>query len=885
MLPAPILYPPRQYDRDCRAVFPTVQRASIQTLPSPHTPRRATAPPSPIPLPLPHHLPLPPLVHHRFPFVHPPPTPSLLSTVTSTFFTTRTFCLSPITTLWSRFVSPPHPPTPTHPAPSSSSSPSLPPSSSPPLVFPDQWSACPSPLLAWSFAFLSLHDLARCHSVSHAWYALLTQHPLSPLCFASSSLALPPSSPWTPAGLQSLFDSLPYLSALSFARLSTTLSPSPPTPSPATAPTNALQPVPLPSPPTPSPNPSPHLSPLLSLHHLRALLLPYLPLTNSDLFSLSAHLPQLEVLVLHLPSHSDGLSAVGFAHLSVMRRLAHLIVQYEEGEGGGEGGGDGDGDGVREAMIEKQECWLAMMRCKSLRVLNLTRSGRAAQEVEVWQARRKERDEKKRKESQSRPTSTSPTPATGAAADAQHLAAADGAPPASNPSPPASPSHNRRASVPISSSLHALDCRAQTLLSLPSSASFSFSLFFSAFSASLRSFTFSSLASHVTDVPLYAEVEAAVLAALPSFLCLQEVQLNVMSLSLSSLQSLTALAHRLLSFALSRSLLMRTSDRMSPQANSCLQGSVESWGSISPSAFVSFLSSFPHLASLRLQNLPFVTSDSFPSLVAAVPVLHSLHISLIPLSHTALSSLYNLPSLLYLELTIDDIPSTTPPTPRTPSELHTWQQMSARYREWEKRWRLGRVGISEEEEEEARERRRMKEEEEGRRRRWIRRKQMEEGHWDDTLEEEFMNDEEEDEEGEKERESSEAAGRYEGQVLAVWQQLFYLDRLKDGDHHRQAYARARWVERKVAEAEMEVRRRMAEEEEEKVELQVTDLMEGDEEVELDELQLMEEMRQAKATRGMKQSPIVRAAVPATELRNGSAHNVGDGGEDWENVPL
>ena len=273
-----------------------------------------------------------------------------------------------------------------------------------------------------------------------------------------------------------------------------------------------------------------------------------------------------------------------------------------------------------------------------------------------------------------------------------------------------------------------------------------------------------------------------------------------------------------------------------------------------------------------------------------MPNLHSLHVSLIPLNHTALSALFTLPYLLYLELTVDDPP---PPPQRTEDEVRVWLQMSSSYREWEKRWRLGRMGISEEEEEEGRLRLRAREVEDAKRRRWVRLKRIEEGEWDEALEEEFMNDEEDEEgEGEGEEEGgrggglNEAAQQYEGQVLAVWQQLFYLDRLRDGDHQRQAHARTRWRERQREQAQAELRRQMAEEaEEEEKGLQVTDLVEGEEvDEELDELQMMDEMREGRARR-VKQSPIVKAAVPSMEVRDGVEQSVGEGGEDWENVPL
>ena len=809
----------------------------------------------------------PPLVHHRFPYARPAPIPSVLSTFAGALFTTRS-CFAPITALFTRLLYS----TPT-PQPNASASKSLPSSAvnggggakgnagvveEDALVFPDQWSGCPSSLLAWSFSYLLLEDLLRCRQVSHAWHALLTSHPLSPLCHASASLALPTPSRWTTRSLRALFNSVPFLTALSFSRLDDDLATATPTPLTPAPSANALQPVPLPA--VPLDPQTAHLHTVFQLHSLRVLLLPFFPLTNADLFQISAHLPTLEVLSLQLPSHSDTLSAVGFAHLSVMRRLAHLIVQYEDVHlDAVVSGDDGEEGGVREAMIVKQECWLAMMRCKSLRALTLVRNGRALEEVDVWQARRKERDERKLKQQ-----TTSPTPVAGE----------EKAP--GEPSPPASPSHSRRASVPIPSSLHALDCRAQTLLSLPSSSSFSFSLFFSAFSANLRSFTFSSLAAHVNDVPLYTDIEMAVLAALPSFSSLQEVQLNLMSLTLSSLQPLTALAPRLLSFALSRSLLMRESEPLSPHATTCLQHCMSSWGTISADSFNAFLRSFPLLASLRLQNLPFVTSESFPALVAAVPNLHSLHVSLISLDHVALSALFSLRSLVYLEVTVDE-----PVEQRTADEVAVWLEMSVRYREWEKRWRLGRMGVHEEEEEEIREKRRAEAVQEARRRRWIRLKQIEEGQWDDTLEEEFMNDDdEEDDDGDR----HEAERTYESDVLAVWQQLFYLDRLRDGDHHRQAVAKARWRERRQSQMAMAAQR-MAMVEDEL--LEVTDLEEGEEDDELDEVQVMDEVRSSARTMSSKPSPVLASALHSLVASAREERRLREDGEeqDWDNVPL
>ena len=191
--------------------------------------------------------------------------------------------------------------------------------------------------------------------------------------------------------------------------------------------------------------------------------------------------------------------------------------------------------------------------------------------------------------------------------------------------------------------------------------------------------------------PLYFDIEQAVLAALPTFLSLQHLALTLTSLTLASLQPLTALAPRLLSLSLSRSLALSSERPLSPQASSWLSPSVSSWQSVAPHAFVSFLSAFQHLASLQLHNLPFVTSGLFPfACRRGCRPLHSLHLSLQPLSSaTALSSLLSARHLLYLEVTIDDAVWTAEEERQS---VDVWLQLSLRCKEWEKRWAAGPNG-------------------------------------------------------------------------------------------------------------------------------------------------------------------------------------------------
>ena len=221
-------------------------------------------------------------------------------------------------------------------------------------MFVDQWSACPSLLLAWSFAFLPVSDVLRCRAVCHAWQALLTSHPLSPVCLRLL-LAGPAcrASRWSTRALLAVFRSLPLLTALSFSPLDEAMAqvveaetaPVPLPPAAAAATVNGLAPVALPSAVV---NPrTAHLHSVFALHHLRVLLLPVLrpALSNADLFAISAHLPLLEVLTLSLPSSSaasQSLSAVGFAHLSVMQHLAHLAVEYYDMHDGRSGSRGGD---------------------------------------------------------------------------------------------------------------------------------------------------------------------------------------------------------------------------------------------------------------------------------------------------------------------------------------------------------------------------------------------------------------------------------------------------------------------------------------------------------------------------------------------------------------
>ena len=590
-----------------------------------------------------------------------------------------------------------------------------------------------------------------------------------------------------------------------------------------------------------------------------------------------------------------------------MQHLAHLAVEYYDMHDGGQeaeaeaaavrsrrvvggvyGSGssesDGDGhEGTRVCMINKQECWLAIMRCKALRVLQLTRNGRAVDEVEVWQSRRRERDEKERrkrageeeqKQKQLQLLKQADTVASTAADGTAAVNGGSTSPPPAAASVSSSPSHSRRASVPIQSSLHALHLQTQTLLSLPSSSSFTFSLFFSSFSSSLLSLTFTSSTTRVADVPLYFDIEQAVLAALPTFLSLQHLALTLTSLTLASLQPLTALAPRLLSLSLSRSLALSSERPLSPQASSWLSPSVSSWQSVAPHAFVSFLSAFQHLASLQLHNLPFVTSASFPSLVAALPSLHSLHLSLQPLSATALSSLLSARHLLYLEVTIDEAVWTAEEERQS---VDVWLQLSLRYKEWEKRWRLGRMGVEEEEEEDRRLKASTDRRDARRRRRHQRATMMQEGDWTEQLEEDFMNDDDDDADDEPQQQQAEGGEgaavpvrrRYEADVLSVWQQLFYLQRLKDGDHLLQARARLRWEARQEAARALAAQAAGGKEEEQKRLYHKVELEEEGDDVEL----ALDEAEQAEPR-------------TITRVRAGSVNTSREEGrEDWENVPL
>jgi len=781
-----------------------------------------------------------PLIHHTFPVVQPAPLPSLFVSMAGALLSTRV-CLAPISGFWSWLTSTTSATATADSTASSATAAQQKEEDDGVVVVVDAWSSCPSPLLAWSFSYLILDDLLRCRCVSHAWHSLLTAHPLSALCYASASLALPPQgSRWSTRMLATVFTSVPLLSALSFSPLEDSLAASAAADTAVTAPppaqpTNALRPVPLPSAP-PDPR-TQHLHSVFLLHHLRVLILPLLTpsLSDVDLFGVSAHLPLLEVLSLQLPaassgsgastaaaSHSTSLTAVGFSHLSVMQHLAHLSITYHDTPHIDRTAHE---EGVRMDMIERQECWLAMMRCKSLRVMQLTREGRAMEEVDVWQQRRRERDEKedrRRKAEQDKVKATSPPSPSDPASTATAAGASNGSTATTAvPVTPPSPSHNRRASLPIISALHAMELHTQSLLSLPSSSSFSFSLFFSSFSASLLSFTFTSHPTHVADVLLYMDIEQAVLAALPSFQSLLHLNLTLCSFSQANLTALSALSPRLLSFGLSRSLSMSASVPLSPTAGGKLVPATSSWSTIEADSFVSFASSCTRLASLRLHDIPFITADSFPTLLAATPNLHSLHLSLIPLPAAALRCLFDHPLLTYLEVTVDEEQwrgeasgeGGQAAEGRGEEEVAVWLEMGRRYKEWEKRWRLGRMGIGEEEEEDDRDRRQQEQAEQRKKRRWIRDEMLAAGSWDDVLEEEFMNDtddeDEEAEDGGQSKGNTATALSYRRGVMSVWNELFYLQRLKDGDHVWQGKARRRWLVKQRREQE----RRQREEEE------------------------------------------------------------------------
>ena len=879
-----------------------------------------------------------PLVHHTFPVVQLAPAPSLFFSVAGALLSTRA-CLAPITGFWSWLTSTTSASVGASTSPTSASSGTQTQREDDDgvVVIVDAWSGCPSPLLAWSFSYLVLDDLLRCRCVSHAWHSLLTAHPLSPLCYTSASLALPPQgSRWSTRVLASVFTSVPLLTALSFSPLDETLAASASadiaiTPPPA-QPANALTPIPLPSAP-PDPR-TQHLHSVFLLHHLRVLILPLLTpsLSDVDLFGISAHLPLLEILTIQLPaassssqassaaSHSTSLTAVGFSHLSVMQHLAHLSVTYHDTHIDR----TSHEEGVRIDMIERQECWLAMMRSKSLRVMQLAREGRAVEEVDVWQQRRRERDEKEQRRRKAetekadrRPTSppsptdpaasTSPTPAVGTA---------DGSGTAAVLSPPASPSHNRRASLPIISSLHAMELQTQSLLSLPSSSSFSFSLFFSSFSASLLSFTFTSHTTHVADVLLYMDIEQAVLAALPSFQSLLHLNLTLCSFSHTNLAALSALSPRLLSFGLSRSLSMSPSIPLSPSAGGKLVPATSSWSTIEPDGLVAFLSSCSRLASLRLHDIPFVTGESFAALLAAVPNLHSLHLSLIPLPAAALRCLFDHPLLTYLEVTVDEqhwkgetSAEGQAADSKNEEEVAVWLEMGRRYKEWEKRWRLGRMGIGEEEEEDDRDRRQQEHAEHRKKRRWIRDEMLAAGSLDDVLDEEFMDDTDEEDEDERQRiAQSTTAASYRRHVMSVWNELFYLHRLKDGDHVLQGRARQRWLvnqkheqERSMQEEEEAWQRQQAALEEEEMVINGERVMlddgEGDLEhdVRLSDGETEDEAQNGAAdperrrvedgarTIGSKRtSPVLSAQLDG--LVNSSQAG-GEGKDDWDVVPL
>ena len=783
-----------------------------------------------------------PLIHHTFPVVQPAPQPSLFVSVAGALLSTRV-CLAPITGFWAWLTSTTSATATTgNSGGSSSPTPQQREEDDGVVVIVDAWSGCPSPLLAWSFSYLVLDDLLRCRCVSHAWHSLLTAHPLSPLCYTSASIALPPhGSRWSTRMLATVFTSVPLLSALSFSPLHESLAAyavadsAAATPAPPPPPNNALSPVPLPcAPPDPR---TQHLHSVFLLHHLRVLILPLLnpSLSDVDMFGISAHLPLLEILTIQLPaasshtttssaaSRSTTLSAVGFSHLSVMQHLAHLSITYHDTHIDR----TSHEEAVRMDMIEKQECWLAMMRCKSLRVMQLTREGRAMEEVEVWQQRRRERDEKeeRRRKAESdkankRPTSPpSPSDSTATASPTPTTAGDGSDATAAVPATPTSPSHNRRASLPIISSLHAMDLHTQSLLSLPSSSSFSFSLFFSSFSASLLSFTFTSNPTHVSDVLLYMDIEQAVLAALPTFQSLLHVNLTLCSFSQSNLTALSALSPRLLSFGLSRSLSMSSSVPLSPTAGGRLVPATSSWSTIEADDFVSFVLSCSRLASLRLHDLPFITGESFGALLDAAPNLHSLHLSLIPLPAAALRCLFDHPLLTYLEVTVEEAQwrgetsaEGHAANSRGEEEVAVWLEMGRRYKEWEKRWRLGRMGIGEEEEEDDRDRQQQEQAEQRKKRRWIREEMLAAGSWDEVLEEEFMNDSDDEDEGkndEKLTAKKTTALSYRRRVMSVWNELFYLQRLKDGDHVLQGKARRRWIVKQRQEQD----RRLQEDEE------------------------------------------------------------------------
>ena len=884
-----------------------------------------------------------PLVHHTFPVVQPAPLPSLFVSVAGALLSTRV-CLAPISGFWTWLIS-----TTSATANSDNTSTTVSDTTAQQreeddgvVVIVDAWSGCPSPLLAWSFSYLVLDDLLRCRCVSHAWHSLLTAHPLSPLCYTSASLALPPAqSRWSTRMLATVFTSVPLLSALSFSPLDPSLAASAAvdsaaaTPPPNPQPANALVPVPLPSAP-PDPR-TQHLHSVFLLHHLRVLILPLLTptLSDVDLFGISAHLPLLEILTIQLPaasnhsagtsavSHSNTLSAVGFSHLSVMQHLAHLSLTYHDTHIDR----TSHEEGVRMDMIERQECWLAMMRCKSLRVMQLTREGRAMEEVEVWQKRRRERDEKEERRRKAETekankqpisppspgdttvTSSSPPPTAGTADGSATTVAVL--------SPPASPSHNRRASLPIISALHAMELQTQSLLSLPSSSSFSFSLFFSSFSASLLSFTFVSHPTHVSDVLLYMDIEQAVLAALPTFQSLLHLNLTLCSFSHINLTAITTLSPRLLSFGLSRSLSMSSSVPLSPTAGGKLVPATSSWSTVQPEWFVSFMSSCSRLASLRLHDVPFVTGESFGALVDAVPNLHSLHLSLIPLPAAALRSLFDHPLLTYLEVTVDEEhfrvetgAEGRAAESKGEEEVAVWLEMGRRYKEWEKRWRLGRMGVGEEEEEDARDRQQQEQAEQRKKRRWIRDEMLAAGSWDETLEEEFMNDtddEDDDADDEQNKAKRTTAVSYRRSVMGVWNELFYLQRLKDGDHVLQGKARRRWVakqrelhERQLKEDEEAWQRQQAMLDEEGVAVDgagvALDNEEADEleqDVRLSDDDREDELGEAAAERrrdedgtrsiGSKRtSPVLSSQLDG--LVN-SSQTGGEGNDDWDVVPL
>ena len=884
-----------------------------------------------------------PLIQHTFRVVQPAPLPSLFVSVAGALLSTRV-CLAPISGLWSWLTSPP-----TAAAVASTNAAST--NAAQPgeeddgvVVIVDAWSGCPSPLLAWSFSYLVLDDLLRCRCVSQAWHSLLSAHPLSPLCYASASLALPPvGSRWSTRMLASVFTSAPLLSALSFSPLDDSLAVSstadtatlPPPTAPAS---NGLASVPLPSAPV-DPR-TQHLHTVFLLHYLRVLILPLLTpsISDLDLFGVSAHLPLLEVLSLQLPaasniktgassapSHSTSLSAVGFSHLSCMQHLAHLSIAYHDTHIDR----TSHEDGVRMDMIEKQECWLALMRSKSLKVMQLTREGRATEEVEVWQQRRVERDakeaEERRRRAEREKANKQPISPPSPSDPNSPAGTADGtAAPAAVPAAPPSPSHNRRASLPIVSALHAMELHTQSLLSLPSSSSFSFNLFFSSFSASLLSFTFTSHPTHVADVLLYMDIEQAVLAALPTFQSLLHLNLNLCSFSHSNLTALSALSPRLLSFGLSRSLSMSSSVPLSPTAGGKLVPATSSWSTVEANSFVAFVSSCARLASLRLHDVPFITPDSFVALLATAPRLHSLHLSLMPLPAAALRRLFDHPLLTYLEVTVDEeqwrgetsaaaeeAEGRRKADGRGEEEVAVWLEMGRRYKEWEKRWRLGRMGIGEEEEEDERDRRAQELAEQRRKRRWIRDEMLQAGSWDDTLEEEFMNDtdDEEDEEGEgRARASGDIAAAYRRSVLGVWHELFYLQRLKDGDHVLQGKARHRWVARQREEQERQLREEEeawqrqqaaldeAEEAQGGARVQLADddakggwdedvlLSDGEAEDELDDLVRRErrEEDEARSIGSKRTSPVLSSQLDG--LVTGSPVG-GEGKEDWDVVPL